>query len=60
VYRSEIRYITLRKKTKRQVSENTLFRKKYEPKKDEVGNLGYYKYIMKNFILDVGLIMWSG
>jgi len=55
-----MRYITLRKEPKRQVSENTLFRKNYEPKKDEVGNLDYYKYIMKNFMLDVGLIMWSG
>lgn len=47
-------------KNKRQVSENTLFRKKCEPKKDEVGNLGYYKYIMRNYMLDVGLMMWSG
>jgi len=39
------------------VSENTLFRKKYEPEKDEVGNLGYYKYIMKNFMLDMGVMM---
>jgi len=42
------------------VSENRLFRKKYEPKKDEIGNLGYYKYIMGIFMLDVGLMMWSG
>lgn len=33
--------------------ENTLVRKKCEPKKDEVGNLGYYKYIMRNFMLYV-------
>lgn len=45
----------------RQVSENTVFRKKYEPQKNEVGNLGYYyKFIMRNFILDVGLMMWLG
>jgi hypothetical protein len=36
------------------VSENRVFRIKREPKKDEVGNLGYYKYVMRNFHVGCG------
>jgi hypothetical protein len=40
--------VSLREEHKAEVNENKVFRIKYEPKKEEVENLGYYEYIMRN------------
>ena len=41
----------MREEHKAEVYENKVFRIKCEPKKDNVGNLGYYEYKMRNLML---------